>query len=129
MLISKSIGTWGANADDATFNLEVVGHTPDEVAHLETLASEPSSLSATFEGGALKIALSFKRKLTLAEQSALKAKADADAADNAKKAAVERQAQARKDALEAAAQARADQIMIDRRAQDIADERAKAAKK
>jgi hypothetical protein len=119
MVISKATGVWGDGADDATFNLEVVGNTPDEVEHFRTLVGESSSVSASFANGALSISLKFKRKLTLAQQADLKAKADADAREKAKQAAKDADAKAQKDAFEAAAQAKANELLIEQRAQEI----------
>lgn len=140
MLILKSTGTWGpstdgmtpeeaakakalAGADDATFNLEVVGHTPDEVEHLRTLAAEPFNVKAKFEKGALKIELTFERELTLAEQAALKtakdaqARADAKAAADKAKADAEAKAKADQEAADEAAAER--EARIRARAQEI----------
>ena len=84
MLIAKATGVWGDGADEATFNLEVVGNTPSEVEHFRTLVDEPTEVSTKFEKGALKITLSFERKVPLTVQAANQAEALAKAAKDAK---------------------------------------------
>lgn len=124
MLISKSTGTWGDGADDATFNLEVVGNTPDEVEHFKTLVGEPTSVSTSFNNGALSIQLFFKRKLTLAQQADLKAQADAKAKADAIEAKKASDAKAQQEAFEKAAQDAADRMAVNQRAAEILKERA-----
>jgi hypothetical protein len=89
MLISKSVGIWGEGADEATFNLEIVGHTPEEVENLKKLVEhkDPSTTTITFENGTLKVELKFKRKVSLAVQAENKRKAEeADASKHVKAA-------------------------------------------
>jgi len=119
MLISKATGSWGDGADEATFNLEAVGNTPAEVEHFRTLVGEATSVSASFDNGAFKISLNFKRRITLAVQAALKDEADAQARDEARKAAQQR-------ALDAEADAAADHEAIANRAAEILAEKAAA---
>ena len=127
MLIAKATGVWGDGADEATFNLEVVGNTPSEVEHFRTLVDEPTEVSTKFENGALKITLSFERKVPLTVQAAKQAEALAKAAKDAKQAAKDAEAQAQKDAFEHAAQAKAEEILIEQRAQEILKQRTAGA--
>jgi hypothetical protein len=86
MLISKSTGSWGDGADEATFNLEVVGHSPDEVENLKKLVDhkDPCVTAVSFDNGTLKVELKFTRKVPLEVQR--KHKAEAEAKENAKHA-------------------------------------------
>lgn len=63
----------GEGRNEAVFNIEAVGENPDEVLHLASLLGEAAKTTVVAEGGALKIAVTFKRKVTLEQQAKIDA--------------------------------------------------------